>query len=301
MAPTLRHKLRNLAHAAVLVAAMAAITWAATSALWGSDGGAAALLVLLASLAFAPSVPKRLVLSAHGARLLTSREFPMGVAALRELAVRAELPAVPQLWYVPSRLPNAFALGSPRDSAIVVSEGLLRLLDARELAGVLAHEVSHIANRDLWLMALADVMARLVGLSVAIGQLIVLFGLPLLMMGVVLVPWTTVLVLLLAPTVMSLLQLALSRAREFDADLGAAELTGDPAGLARALLKLERRVGRWWEDILLQGRRIPEPSLLRTHPPTEERVARLKELASGRSRGWHPHRRPPAFGSGGWA
>lgn len=274
-----RHDIRNVLHAAILLSGMAAIAWAAAGALWGPDGGIVALLVVVASLAFAPATPKRLLLSAYRARPLTQREFPFGVAVLRELAARAGLPAAPQLWYVPSAVPNAFAVGSPRDSVVAVSDGLLRLLDARELAGVLAHEVSHVANRDLWLMALADVMARLVGVCVLIGQALVIVGLPLLLAGVVLVPWTTILVLLLAPTAMSLLQLALSRAREYDADLGAARLTGDPAGLASALLKLERRVGRLWEDILLPGRRIPEPSLLRTHPPTRERVRRLAALA----------------------
>ena len=87
-----------------------------------------------------------------------------------------------------------------------------------------------------------------------------------------------VIALYLAPTVSNLLQLALSRAREYDADLDAAQLTGDPAGLASALDKLERYQGRFWEDLLLPGRRIPDPSLLRSHPPTEERVRRLLAL-----------------------
>ena len=83
----------------------------------------------------------------------------------------------------------------------------------------------------------------------------------------------------IAPTLVSLLQLALSRSREFDADLSAAELTGDPMGLASALAKLERRTGRFWEDMIFPGRRIPDPSLLRTHPRTEDRIARLSALA----------------------
>ena len=82
---------------------------------------------------------------------------------------------------------------------------------------------------------------------------------------------------------MALVQLGLSRTREYDADRAAAELTGDPEGLVRALVKLERRVGRFWEEILLPGRRIPEPSLLRTHPPTESRIRRLRDLVTGRT------------------
>jgi heat shock protein HtpX len=111
-----------------------------------------------------------------------------------------------------------------------------------------------------------------------LGQLLLLLNLPVLMMGGYGVPWLLVLLLILAPTAMSLLQLALSRAREHDADLDAAALTGDPRGLAAALAKLERLQGRYWEEILLPGRRIPEPSLLRTHPPIEARIARLLEL-----------------------
>ena len=88
-------------------------------------------------------------------------------------------------------------------------------------------------------------------------------------------PWLLVLTLALAPTFVSLLQLALSRAREFDADIDAAGLTGDPVGLASALDKLQRRQGSLWETILMPGGRIPDPSLLRTHPKTEERIVRL--------------------------
>jgi heat shock protein HtpX len=98
--------------------------------------------------------------------------------------------------------------------------------------------------------------------------------------GMAVVPWSVVLLLVFSPTLMALLQLALSRAREFDADLGAVRLTGDPEALISALRKLERRTGRFWEEILLPGRRIPEPSLLRTHPPTEARIARLRELTA---------------------
>ncbi|WP_198947688.1 M48 family metalloprotease [Haematobacter missouriensis] len=82
---------------------------------------------------------------------------------------------------------------------------------------------------------------------------------------------------------MALVQLGLSRTREYDADRAAAELAGDPEGLVRALVKLERRVGRFWEEILLPGRRIPEPSLLRTHPPTESRIRRLRDLVTDRT------------------
>ena len=93
------------------------------------------------------------------------------------------------------------------------------------------------------------------------------------------VSWWLILVLIVAPHLGALLQLALSRTRELDADLDAAGLTGDPLGLAAALAKLEQQHARLWESLMLPGRRLPEPSLLRTHPPTEERIRRLLALA----------------------
>ena len=102
-------------------------------------------------------------------------------------------------------------------------------------------------------------------------------------LGMVHVPWSVVVLLIFAPTLMALIQLGLSRTREYDADRAAADLTGDPEGLIRALGKLDRLTGRFWEEIFLPGRRIPDPSLLRTHPPTESRVRRLRELDPNRS------------------
>jgi len=165
---------------------------------------------------------------------------------------------------------------------IAISDGMLRSLDLRELAGVLAHEISHIRNRDLWLMSLADLIGRLTRLMTLLGLALLVVGLPLWLGAAAQLPWALLLLLLFAPQLTMLLQLALSRAREFDADLDAAGLTGDPAGLASALLKLERRQRGVWEQILMPGRRLPEPSLLRSHPPTAQRVARLEAL-SGRA------------------
>lgn len=238
---------------------------------------------MVAGLFLAPDLSRRMLLSAYRAQRLTGREAPGLIAALAELARRAGLPRTPALYRVPSRLPNAFAMGSPEDSTICVTDGLLEILDGRDLASVLAHEIGHIAHRDLWIMGLADVMSRLVSLASWMGQLLVLVNLPLVMAGMVHVPWSVVVLLIFAPTLMALIQLGLSRTREYDADRVAADLTGDPEGLIGTLGKLERRVGRFWEDIFLPGRRIPEPSLLRTHPPVESRIARLRALAPSRT------------------
>ncbi|TCT12488.1 heat shock protein HtpX [Tepidamorphus gemmatus] len=277
-----RHRLLNLAQSVLLLGAMAAIAWISVTAIVGPEIGLIMALGMVAGLLLTPALPGRLLLSAYQAQRLTGRDGYGLVAAVAELARRAGLPRVPALYRVPSRLPNAFATGNPEDSAICITDGLLDLLDGRELAGVLAHEVGHIANHDLWIMGLADVMTRLVSLASWIGQLLLIMNLPLVLAGMVHVPWHVVILLIFAPTLMALVQLGLSRTREYDADRVAAELTGDPEGLIRALSKLERKVGRFWEEILLPGRRIPDPSLLRTHPPTESRIRRLRELTLNR-------------------
>jgi heat shock protein HtpX len=113
-----------------------------------------------------------------------------------------------------------------------------------------------------------------------LGTVLLILGLPLWLSGAARLPLLLIPLLLFAPQITVLLQLALSRAREFDADLDAAGLTQDPDGLASALLKLERYQRGVWEQILWPGRRLPEPSMLRTHPPTEQRVERLRRLSA---------------------
>jgi len=143
--------------------------------------------------------------------------------------------------------------------------------------------VSHIANGDTRVMGFADLVSRITGTLSLMGQLLFLVSLPLWVLTDTPVPWIPILVLVFAPTLSALVQLALSRSREYEADRSAAELSGDPHGLASALLKLERDQGGLWERLMMPGPRIPEPSLLRTHPPIEERVRRLQELAAEES------------------
>ncbi len=277
-----RHKLRNILHSVLLILGMVAILGVCAYALWGGEGVIWALLGGGLAFAFSPNIPPEWVMRMYRAVPLHPRDAPELHELLATLARRAELPEVPRLYWVRSPILNAFAVGRPEHAAIAVTDGLLRSLTMRELAGVLAHEISHVRNNDLWIMQLADTMSRFTSILSYFGQLLLIFNLPLLLVGRVTFPWLAVLVLIFAPTLMALLQLALSRAREFDADLDAAGITGDPAGLASALEKLERYQGRFWEEILFPGRRIPEPSLLRTHPPTEERIRRLLSLYEAR-------------------
>ena len=272
------HKLRNLAQLLLLLGGMLFILAVCAWSIWGLEGIAWVLIGGTLSLMFTPSFAPEWVMRMYRAAPLRPRDLPEVFALLQELAARAGLKVLPRLYYIRSPLLNAFAVGRPEAAAIGLTDGILRTLTTRELAGVLAHELSHIRNNDLWTMNLADLLTRLTSLMSWFGQFLLILNLPIILMNEVPVPWTLVLVLIFAPTLMSLLQLALSRSREFDADLDAAALTGDPQGLASALAKLERYQGRYWEEIFLPGRRVPEPSILRTHPPTDERIRRLLEL-----------------------
>jgi len=273
-----RHRLRNLAQSVLLLGGMLALL---TLCAWVLFGGAAALWALAGwgiALLIGPRASPRLVLRLYGASRLTAKTFPQGFAILAELARRAELDHMPSFWYVPSPIMNAFTMGRGEHVAVAVTDGMISALNAREFAGVLAHELSHIRNGDLWVMMLADSIGRLTNLMTMAGGLLLIVNLPLLLLGQAQISWTFILLLLFAPTVAGLLQMGLSRAREYDADLEAVALTGDPAGLASGLNKLEQQGAGLWERILMPGRRLPEPSLLRSHPPTKERIRRLLSL-----------------------
>jgi len=279
--------------------------------LWGGAGILILLTVGLSAVVMNPTLSPRWVMRMYGASRLDIDSAPALTIAIQRLSERAGLPELPQLYYVPSRILNAFAVGNPRQSAIALTDGMLRRLEMREIVGVLAHEMSHIRNNDLWVMGLADMFSRATSLLSLLGQLMLLFSLPLVLFSMVKINWPAILLLIFAPMLSSLAQLALSRTREYDADLNAVRLTGDPDGLAAALAKIERIQGGWLERILLPGRGVPEPSLLRTHPETSDRIARLMTLKPDREdRGrWlsledlsntqdvfgHPVKRPPRW------
>jgi heat shock protein HtpX len=273
--PTIRRraKFRNMINTWLIILGLVVLLMLSAWLLFGLAGVFWSTVIGGLFLIAGPRFSPAMVLRFYKARPLTRHEVPELMDILEELTRRAELPAVPKLYYIASANMNAFAVGRPEDSVISITDGLLRGLTLRQMVGVLAHEISHISNRDIRVMALADLVNRLTGAMQTFGFLLLLFGL-----------WQggtailAALVLMLAPTIGALLQLALSRAREYDADLEAAQLTGDPEGLASALAVLERRQGRMWEGLVLPGARIPNPSLLRSHPPTGERVRRLLAL-----------------------
>ncbi|MFC1835062.1 zinc metalloprotease HtpX [Thermodesulfobacteriota bacterium] len=225
-----------------------------------------------------PSVSPHVILKMYRAKPVTEYDAPALTKLVRVLSERAGLPRSPKLFHIPTRISNAVSTGSYDNAVIAVTDGLLRNLSMRELTGVLAHEVSPVRNDDCWVMGLADLVSQLVNTMSWIGLLLLFLNLPVILLGVIPVPWVFIVILILAPNIGALIQLALSRAREFEADLEAAGLTGDPRGLASALAKLERLRGNLMEGIFLPGRGVPEPSLLRTHPQTEERIRRLLDV-----------------------
>jgi heat shock protein HtpX len=264
--------------------------------LWGPDGLWFLVVWGAFLLFFSPQLSARWVLQMYGARPVSQAQAPEYHQALATLAARAGLPAAPSLWWVPSPMVNAFAVGRRDASAIAVTDGLLRTLSPRELAAVLAHETAHIAHGDLFVMGLADVISRITSAMSFVGLILIFMALPQALAGGD-VDWWPLFLLAAAPQVSLMAQLGLSRTREFDADLTAAQLTDDPEGLASALVRLERVQNGFLRRILFPGRGVPEPSWLRTHPTTEERVQRLRDLRRTReSDWWDGHSfEPPSF------
>lgn len=281
-----RHKRRNALQSLLLLAGMVLLLAACGWIVAGVQGVIWAVVLGGLGLLMNAQVSPRLVLRLIGAAPLPLAELPDLHRVFAALVERAGLERPPDLYYVSSPKMTAFTVGSRDSSAIAMTSALLRALDLRELAGVLAHELSHVRQNDMWIMGLANMVRRLTGMMSMLGMFLLLLNLPLTMAGAATVPLPLVLLLVFAPTVGSLLQLALSRTREFEADVDAAGLTGDPAGLASALEKLEAAHGGAWEGVFLPGPRIPVPSIFRTHPTTSDRIKRLLDL-----RGRRPARR----------
>ncbi|PWV80642.1 zinc metalloprotease HtpX [Halomonas sp. A11-A] len=280
-------RLRNALQYLLILAGLALLLAVPGYMLAGAFGVAWAFGLVVLTLYLGGRIPPRLALARANAGLLRRHQAPALYRVLDLLYRRAGIRAEPQLFYVPSADLNAFAVGDAQEGGIALTDGLVRTLDLRQLAGVLAHEVSHLRHGDTRVMSMAATMTRLTIWGAFLVQLGLVLMLPMVLAGELWMPWPALLVVALAPSASTLLQLALSRNREFTADLEAAALTRDPASLASALQVLEHHQGLWLTSLLL-GQRPPSWfRLLQTHPPTEERVRRLLALAERQ-----PPRRP---------
>lgn len=260
---------------ALLVAANAGLAWLMAWAVLGPTlATATAIGVAVAALVAAP-VRSRAVLRRQGGVPLPADDWVTRVVAT--LAARAGIERPPEVFLMPGRIANAMAVGDRHDGALAVTEGAVQLLDDDELGGVLAHEVAHLAHGDTRLLAIAALAGRITGVLAQIALLLLFVGLPLVLVGALRIQPLLLLTIVVAPTVAALLQLALSRTREFAADRRAAALLGDPHGLARALERIEatsrRRLPPWLAPYA--GGVHP---WLQSHPSTTDRVRALRAL-----------------------
>jgi len=268
--------LHNLLQSAVMLAAMTALLAIIGFILAGRDGLIITAVFAFSFLTFGRGASKTWMLKAIGAVKLRVDQAPAIHAILTELSRRAGLERVPDVYLMDAQQMLGFSTGaSDHDAAIVLSGPLVQGLSARELAGVLAHEVSHIVSGDLAVMGTADMITRSTRTLSMIGLILVVFNIPLAMTADGYIPWGALLLLISAPLLSFLLQMALSRVREFEADHGAVDICGDPEALAVALEKLETQGRSLLRSAYFPHRPGTEPSLLRSHPVTQERVSRI--------------------------
>lgn len=257
-----------------MLGALLALTTLLGGVFAGTLGVVLALGTTLGLLLVSPNLPIGWLLRGQGASRLSRAAAPDLHAIVDTLARRAGLSSAPRLFLTPSPQPNAFTVGQGHEAVIVVSAGLLRLLDRRELTGVLAHEIAHVVHEDTRTLRVAATMNTVLGWLARAGWWMAIFSLPLVLLGSLDLPVFGLLLLLVGPWVGQALQLSLSRAREFAADDAAVRLTGDPEGLAQALLRLESGQ-RGLLSVLLGMGATRAPEWLRTHPATPRRVERL--------------------------
>jgi len=293
------HRLGNALKTTVLLAGLTALVLLIGQRLGGARGLAFAGFFVVVMNFVSYWFSDKIALAMHGAQPLPREQAPWLHEMVEELAARARMPK-PKIYLLPTRTPNAFATGrSPSHAAVAVTSGIVEILDRRELRGVLAHELAHVANRDT---LIGTVAATLAGVISYAAQMLFWFGGSMLSRsdddegGGVGGAFASLGLLLVAPIAATLLQLAVSRSREYGADATGAELSGDPEALASALMKLERGAE------LMPYDRAPATShlfivnplssgavmaLFSTHPPIPERVRRLQAMAGGSwERGW---------------
>ncbi|MFZ4551967.1 MAG: zinc metalloprotease HtpX [Aquabacterium sp.] len=279
----------NLMKTAILMAAITALFMAIGAMIGGRAGMMLALVVALGMNFFSYWFSDQMVLKMYNAREVDETSAPRFYAMVKELAQRANLP-MPKVYLIDEDAPNAFATGrNPEHAAVAATTGIINVLTERELRGVMAHELAHVKHRDILISTISATMAGAISM---LANFAVLFG-GRDEEGRPTNPIAGIAVAILAPLAASLIQMAISRAREFEADRGGAEICGDPAALASALDKIHR----YAQGIPLHAAEAhPETAqmmimnplsaegikgLFSTHPSTQERIARLMAMARG--------------------
>lgn len=278
----------NLLKTAVLMAAITALFMAIGSLLGGRQGMMLALVIAIGMNFFSYWFSDKLVLKMYNAQEVDESSAPQFYRMIHELAQKGGLP-MPRVYVIEEDAPNAFATGrNPDHAAVAATTGIMRVLTDRELRGVMAHELSHVRHRDILISTISATMAGAISM---LANFAMFFG-GRDSEGRPSNPIVGLLVALLAPIAAGLIQMAISRAREFEADRGGAELSGDPQALASALQKIQAYARG---TVMETAERNPATaqmmivnplhggglkSLFSTHPTTEERVERLLAMAA---------------------
>jgi heat shock protein HtpX len=277
----------NMMKTAILMAAITALFMAIGSLLGGRQGMMLALIVALGMNFFSYWFSDTMVLKMYNAQQVDETSAPQFYRMVQDLAARAELP-MPRVFIINDESPNAFATGrNPEHAAVAATTGIMKVLSERELRGVMAHELAHVKHRDILISTISATMAGAISM---LANFAMFFG-GRDSEGRSRNPIVGILVMLLAPLAASLIQMAISRSREYEADRGGAEISGDPQALAAALQKIHRVA----QGLPLEAaERHPETAqmmivnplsagglrgMFSTHPPMEERVARLLAMA----------------------
>jgi heat shock protein HtpX len=279
----------NVFKTGLLLAVLTAMLVLIGGAIGGQQGMVIAFVIALAMNFFSYWFSDKIVLAAYGAKPIDEAEAPRLYAIVHRLATRAGIP-MPRVYLMPSETPNAFATGrNPQHAVVAVTEGIMRILDEEELEGVLAHELSHVKNRDVLISTIAATLAGAITYLAHMAQWAAMFGgrsrddeeggsNPIAM----------ILLAILAPIAAMLVQMAVSRSREFQADATGARVAGKPWGLAKALEKLQMAneavpmanatpaTAHLFIVNPLSGQTLMR--LFSTHPPLEERIARLRAM-----------------------